>query len=300
MRALLLVLLLLGPPASAAVVRLRGGGTVTGTIVSATAKEVLVHTTAGEQRIETSEIVTIDYAAAAAPPPAAPSPAPSAAPPAGESQVWRNIEESRKQQLGITLGIGAPLSDVNLGVTGGGSGNNGDVGADLGLRYLYRAARPVDLGIDIDYFHRSATSSLNLLPAAESNVGGDTLLFMAVARWMPRRDRSVKPYLLGGVGGNYTTTSIDATPLPGFAWSDTVTDETRRIVSDSGWGLAATGRAGVEVDVSDPAVFSFEVGWVGLETTRAKATANGRALGIDEVSGPLHALVVLARYGWRF
>jgi hypothetical protein len=297
-RFALFVILSLALPARAAIVHLKGGARIEGTVVSATARDVLVHTSMGPRKIDASEIVSIDYAGQSPPPPAPAAAAPVPVPP--ETQVLRNIERSRRQQLAFTLGITAPLNDVDFRSIGGGDANNGDVGGHVGLRYLYRISEPVDLGVDFDYHHRGYTSSFGLLPSAEASVGGDTLLFMGLARWMPRRDRRVRPYLLGGGGLHQTSTIIDAVPQVGFAWSDTGTAEVRRLVDDSAWGMAMTGRAGVEMDVSDPAVFSFEVGWLGLDSQSYDATSSGRDLGLAGVKAPVHALVLSARYGLRF
>lgn len=279
-------------PSAAAVVILKDGGRLEGSIVSSTSKEVIIQTAAGSRRVEAERVQSIEYDSGTQLPPQA-----DAAP------AWAAYsKKDAKNLFSLGLGLAAPLSDVNFAAIGGGSASNGDVGPLIGMRFLRSVTNRFAAGLDIDYFHRGATDSPGLLPLANAEVSGDNLLFMGIARWHLVNSGSVRPYLLGGVGTSRTTTRVDAAPIPGFTWTDTNTDETRRLIDDSGWALATTARFGVDFDweFADPSVFSVEAGWTALSSRRFAATKSGRDLGLDSVSGPLHAFMLSARWSWRW
>jgi len=290
--AFLLLLFAAALPSRAAVVLLKDGGRLEGSIVSSTTKEVVIQTAAGSRRIEAERVQSIEYDSGTKLPPqadAAPAWAPDSA-------------KDAKNLFSLGLGLAGPLSDVNFGVIGGGSASNGDIGPLIGMRYLRAFSSRVAAGFDLDYFHRGATDSPGLLPMADASVRGDNLLFMGIARWFILDTKSVRPYLLGGVGMSRSSTRIDASPIPGFAWTDTNTDEVRRLVDDTAWAFASTARLGVDFDweFAGPSVFGLEAGWTGISNRRYAATRSGRDLGLDSVSGPLNVFMLAARWSWRW
>jgi len=295
-RILLLLVLLASAarPSAAAVVRLKDGGRIEGSVVSATTKEVVIQTAAGARRVDAERVQSIEYDAAPAPAPLEPAPAWSGA----------GLMSSRndKNLFSFALGMAAPLSDVDFGAIGGGRANNGDLGPLIGMRYLRSTSRRFAAGFDIDYFHRGGTDSPGLLPLADASVMGDNFLFMGVARWYIFEHGAARPYLLGGAGVSRSWTRIEAAPIPGFAWTDTDTAETRLLVDDSAWALASTARLGVDFDwdFAEPTVFSVEAGWTGLQSRRFGATRAGRDLGLESVSGPLQLFMLSARWSWRW
>lgn len=291
-----LALLAAASAADAAIVRLKDGGRVEGAVVSATAQEVVIQTPGGPRRIPGDQVQSIEYVAASAPAP----------PPSGYEIIGSGEPISRRNEgknlMSFGLGLAAPLSSLDFGAIGGGSASHGDLGPLIGLRYLRSLSPVLAAGVDFEYFHRGGTDSRGLLPRADASVFGDNVVFMGVGRWHLVGRGSVRPYLLGGLGVSRSWTRIDAAPVPGFAWTDTNTDETRRLVDDGVWALAGTARAGVDFDweFADPAVFSLEAGWTGLETKRYAATASGRDLGLDSVRGRLNLFMLAARWSVRW
>lgn len=294
-RALLVILLAATAiPAAAAVVRLKDGGRLEGGIVSATALEVVIQTAAGARRITADRVQSIEYESGA--PPSKPyNPAPAWSDYSSSSAEGKNI-------FSFGLGLAAPLSDVNFRPIGGGSANNGDLGPLVGVRYLRALTPRFAAGADLDYLHRGATNSPGLLPLADASVLGDNILFMGIARWYLIEHGAARPYLLGGAGASRSWTRIEASPIRGFAWTDTNTDEIRRLVDDSAWAFASTARLGIDFDweFANPSVFSLEAGWTAIESRRFAATKSGRDLGLLDVSGPLNLFMLSARWSWRW
>jgi opacity protein-like surface antigen len=297
--AALLLLLLVSAPAGAAVVRLKDGGRIEGTVVSSTKQEVLIQTSSGPRRIDAALVQSIEYDTSAP----ATTVVPSRAEPvgAGESAYGASSYDG-KNLLSLSLGLAAPLSDVSFAPIGGGSANNGDLGPLIGIRYLRSITKRFAAGVDFNYLHRSATDSPTLLPLANSSVFGDNIVLMAIARLHLTDRGSVRPYLLGGAGMSRSWTKIDAAPIPGFTWTDTNTDEVRRLVDDGAWTLASTARIGLDFnwEFADPAVFSLEAGWTGLQSRRFAATRSGRDLGLESVSGRLDLFVLAALWSVRW
>lgn len=290
---LLLLLAAAAAPAGAAIVRLKDGATIEGTVLSATAKELVIQTPAGPRRVDAALVSTVEYEAA----PLAERPRLTEAPPG--SEPWRSDE---KNSVSFAFGLAAPLDDVDFAAVGGGRANDGDLGPLLGVRYLRSFTSRFAAGADLDYLHRSATDSPSLLPLANASVFGDNLLLLAVARWRLIDHGVARPYVLGGAGASRSWTKIEAAPLPGFAWTDTNTDETRRLVDDEAWAFAAAARLGIDFnwDFADPAVFSVEAGWTALESRTYAATRAGRNLGLTSVSARLDLFTLAARWSLRW
>lgn len=270
--------------ANAATIYLTDGGRIEGTVVSATAQNVQVHTPYGVQTIPSNRIARIDYR---------------------NDQVPSSPSRTSREPLGndfVSLGLGfaAPVSRVDFSAAGGGSDDNGDVGFSLGLQYGHDIGRKVAAGFNVEYMGRGGTGSQSLVPEANTDVSGHSLLLLGTLKYSLVDRGAVRPYVLGGIGANRTSTVIDATPNEGFGWSDTNTGETRTLVDDSHWGLAYTARVGLDFMFSDPTFFSLEFGWNGLDNADAQATRSGRELGIENVTGDLNALTFAARWGWRF
>jgi len=208
--------------------------------------------------------------------------------------------EDLRQTFSIDLGFATPLSRVSLSSAGGGTGDNGNSGILFGGQYIYYMRPRLGAGFDFEYFNRSRTDSLGLLPNADTNVSGDTLLLLALLRYTLVNRGWVRPYILAGIGADRTSTEIDATPLLGFSWSDTGTGETRTLVDDSNWGFASTARFGIDFNATAPTFFSLELGWTELSNGRYDATPAGRDLGLGSVAGNLSVLTFGGRWGWRF
>jgi hypothetical protein len=283
----------------AAIVYLKEGGRLEGTVVSYTDQAVELDTTQGRVRIAADRVKSVDYGQA--------KPAPSAPPPAAER--WERPRRARpeeplfdppQQALSIDFGLAAPLNDVNFSAIGGGSASNGDVGPLIGFQYLYFTSPRVGWGGEFHYCARSTTDSPGLLASSDSHVFGDTLLLLGVMKYSLVERGSVRPYVLLGAGAHRTSTTIDARPMPGFAWSDTQTDERRRLVDDSATGFAGSARLGLDFGFADPGVFALEIGWTALGSASYGATPQGQALGLSQVRGPLNYFTFAGRWGWSF
>lgn len=296
-RIIVLLLVAAASAADAAIVRLKDGGRVEGTILSATPQEVTIQTAGGARRIDAAAIQSIEYET----PRAAETAATGAGVVVGSGEPLPSHRDD-KNLLSFALGMSAPLSDVNFGSIGGGSAGNGDLGPLLGIRYLRALNGGLAAGAEFEYIHRGGTRSPGLLPRADASVYGDNLMFMGLLRWHLVARGAVRPYLLGGAGVSRSSTRVDAAPNPGFAWTDTNTDESRRLIDGSAWAPAGTARFGVDFDweFAEPAVFSLEAGWTGVGDRRYAATARGRDLGLDSVKGSLSLFVLAARWSVRW
>jgi hypothetical protein len=292
------VLALAATAAQADVVFLKEGGRLEGTVASATDREVVLDTSQGRVSIDRSRVSSIDYAR--------PAPAPRRV----EYRVVRErpaepLFEPRNQSLSFDFGISVPLSGVdfsalNFSGVQGGTASNGDVGPLVGLQYLYYASPRMAWGAEVRYHSRTNTDSPGLVPFADASVSGDSLLLMGDLKLALADRGSVRPYVLFGAGAHRTSTTIDAQPVPGAAWSDTGTDEERRLVDGSMWGPALSVRLGLDFGFADPAVFAVEAGWTGLANAGYHPTPQGQALGLSSTSGTLNYFTLAGRWGWSF
>jgi hypothetical protein len=298
--AAVLMSALLAAPAGAATVYLRDGRRVTGTVVSATARDLELFTGSSTTRIPVSDISRVDYGEDAPPPaPPAPAPAPAPAPsrPASRDLLWK---EDRAQQLGIDLGLSIPTGDVDFSGAGGGTASNGDVSVSAGGHYLYFPRPRLGWGASVEYLSRGPTVSPGLLPAADSTVSGGSVALLGILKLILAPSETVQPYVLAGLGAARSWTVVDSQPRPGFVWSDTGTDEARRLVDGRAWTPAGTLRLGLDFWPSSPGVFGIEAGWTAVGAATHQATNEGRALGVQGVSGPLNIITIGGRWGWRF
>jgi hypothetical protein len=293
--------------ARAAVVYLKEGGRLEGVLVSSTDAEIVLDTSQGRVRVEMNRVRNVDYAQAAAP--AAPAAA-SPLPPEDADRFYRRRMfvpaasipfDERRQMLSLDFGLASPQSGIHFsGTAGGGSASNGDVGTAFGFQYLYFSSPRVGWGIEYHYYERGVAESQSLLPLSDSHVFGDTSLLLAVAKFSLTDGGPVRPFLLVGAGGHVSSTVVDSRPLQGYSWSDTQTNETRRLIDGGGAGLAASVRLGVDFGFIDPSVFSMEAGWTGLTSVSYQATTQGSALGISGASGPLNYFTLTGRWGLSF
>jgi opacity protein-like surface antigen len=293
-----LLLAALAVPASAAVVHLKDGSRVRGTVVSATARDVRVHTENGTLNIEADKISRIDYDEKEAEPERSAPEQVRYRPRAAEPE--RRSTGEAPQMFSINFGFSNPLSRVDFSSTGGGSGDNGDTGFVLGAQYAYYVTRRLAVGMNLEFMNRGQTNSHSLLPSANTDVFGNTMLVMPVLRYSLTSEGTARPYLLAGIGSNRTSTIIESTPDAGFIWDDTSSAETRTLVDESRWGLATTARFGIDFMLADPALFSVEFGWTGISNSDYAATRAGQDLGLEKVTGDLNILTIAARWGWRF
>jgi opacity protein-like surface antigen len=313
-RLILSLAFFISTAANAAVVYLKDGSQMRGTVVSATARDIKLQTPDGVLTIAADRIRRVDYSNDAepsdAPAPAEPAPAPPPRSTAIENEGYapsRTALGEGAQTFFIGLGLTAPLSRVDFSSTGGGTDSNGDAGLMLGTQYNYYLTNKLAAGFNVELMNRSATGSQSLVPDASTDVSGNSFLVLATLKYSLLNRGAVRPYVLGGVGANRTSTVIDATPNPGGLWcedSDPTcangTAETRTLVDERKWGLATTARFGLDFVLADPALFSLEFGWTGMPNSSYSSTQRGKELGLTNVSGNLDVFTVAAKWGWRF
>ncbi|MFI5348666.1 MAG: hypothetical protein ACHQ2Z_03910 [Elusimicrobiota bacterium] len=289
--------------AQGAIVYLKEGGRLEGALVSSTGAEVVLDTAQGRVRIDMDRVRDIDNTQGGTS-----AAAPAAAPPPEEYRVLRRRRaesaaqsEDGRQRLSVDFGLAAPLSAAAFaGTAGGGSANNGVTGPGFGLQYLYNTSPRFGWGLEYDYYQRNVSESASLLPLSNAFVFGDTSLLFGVMKVALADRGPVRPFVLLGAGAYLNSLTINAHPQQGYAWSDTQTGETRTLVDDTALGLAATVRVGLDFGFYDPSVFSLEAGWTGMTSADYQATAQGRALGITGVSGPLNYFMFNGRWGFSF
>lgn len=288
-------------PARAAVLILRDGTVYTGTVVSATAAEVVLYTPEGTRRIPAEAVRSIDYSAGG-PSPKLAAPAPPPAPPPFATPREPDDERlfgPRREHVSFEFGLAVPYSGISFAEAGGGTASDGDAGALFGLRWLHDLSSRWSAGGEFRFEGRSETDSPGLLPRADAGVSGQSVLFLGLARRTFGRE-APRPYLVVGAGPHHTDLTVDAAPKPGFVWSDTATAETRRLVDGDAWGVALAARAGLDLTAREPGVLSLEAGWTWLSRERYAATAAGRALGLTGVTAPVDLFTVAVRWGWGF
>jgi len=315
------VLVCFSPLASAATIYLKDGSQVRGTVVGATALDVQVQTDNGAVRIETDRIQRIDYSEAApAPTPTrtvapAPAPTPSARPevpyeeppsPYPARRRWRRMEVQEpdygdmKDSFSFDFGLASPMTRIGPDRTGGSSVLNGDSGARFGVEYLHEIGSRLSAGVDVHIFDRNSIDDNGLVPIAHSEISGDTFMTLAVLKYSLSSNRFVRPYVLAGVGPEYTSLVIDARPNGDYIWPDTGTWEPRRLMDDAKWGVGSRAALGLDFHPDAPFVTALEIGWIGAYNGRYKGTPDGQYMGLHSVTGSLSALSITARWGWRF
>lgn len=288
MKRALLLLLLSCACAEAAVVHLKDGRAVRGTVVSATARDLTLSTPEGTLTFDAANVSRVDYQDDL-PPPAAAPPAPARyefAPP--------------KNELGLGIGFTVPLGHVDLSGAGGGRVANGTVGAGFGVSWFRRLDDKYLLGLSFDYLTRGGHVTDNGIPAGRTELSGDSVILLLNAKRSFPTGSFARPYVRLGLGGHLTSTILDAQPQPGFVWSNTSTDETRRLADGGAWGMAYAAGVGADFDLGASTFFGLDVGWTGLESAKVRPTAAGRALGLGSSSPRLHLIGVSGRWGWRF
>lgn len=205
----------------------------------------------------------------------------------------------RLRQASIGFGLIEPVSRIRLGVPGGGSADNGDLGVQFGAQCVQFLTPRLGAGVEIDYLNRGGTLSTRLYPSADASVAGDAWVMLGVLRYALMDRGSARPFVLLGAGGAWNKTTVDVRPS---TWPDTATHETRRLIDGGAWVPAASARLGLDIDTdaASPGLVTVEAGWIGLGSASYAATPRGEARGVSGATGPLHVLTFTARYGWRF
>ena len=217
--------------AGAVVVTLKDGSALHGKVVGQTPDAVELATPDGTLHIGVDRILRIDYVEV----PALPLDLPLGGGSAGAAAA----SQEGKQMISLGFGLAQPLGRVDFKSIGGGAADNGDLGAQFALQYLYFLTPRLGAGLDVDYISRSGTVSEGLFRNASSSVNGDTWLMLGILRWSLREHGRWRPFVLAGAGGARNSETVDVRPAN---WADTNTQETRRLIDDSAWVPAASAR----------------------------------------------------------
>jgi opacity protein-like surface antigen len=176
--------------------------------------------------------------------------------------------------LDLGLGIGVPVSGLDLTRFGGGAERPGAAGFSINPRYLYQLRSHLAIGGELSYsnFPDRAVP----LGGGFGTAGGSAFTMEGIARYLFDPSARVSPYLIGGLGFNNYSATVRS---PGG----------NLLIDSSSAGLAMSAGAGVQADLSDQVVLSGEARW-------RLGTIDSGIFG----TGVYNALDFLARVGWKF
>lgn len=175
-------------------------------------------------------------------------------------------------------------------------------GVAAGARFLTRVAPALMLGGELQTLKPSERQSGVLIRNGYTNSKFESLLLLIEAKLMPRGKRRFRPYLMGGLGFHSTAMTIDTAPNTGFAWANTGTRETRKVVDTRKTAGALTLQAGADFPLSDRVVAGLSAAWYSLGKASYESTAvikqtNPTFAGIE---GPISSTCILVHLGMRF
>jgi len=179
----------------------------------------------------------------------------------------------------LKFGGAIPIESTSLGGPGSDAGGTGFI---LGLEYLRPISNRLSAGFEASFARRSKKDSTGSIANARTEASGSSRFFMTSIRWRFRPRRKITPHLGARLGAHNSNISIKATPLTGYAWSDTSTTETRTIIDDSKWGLAYGVTAGTEMPLGKSLDIGFEAQY--LTTSDSKYSLSTQASGMGLVA----------------
>jgi len=180
--------------------------------------------------------------------------------------------------LNPDIGLGVPLSELNLSRIGAGSQRPGDPGLAVGARYMYQTSERVSLGGQISHTNFGDRDFVE--PGLAGTIGGSLLTIEGLARYWLMPPKTVNPYVVAGLGINRFAAHVHET----FDPSEVLLD------SDS-IGLAASAGAGVEGRFGKDNSLA-----AGAELVYELATIDSGKFGSSALSG----LGLAGRVGYRF
>ena len=155
-------------------------------------------------------------------------------------------------------------------------------------------------GVEMNYTKRGDKDSQVLIPGSATNISGNSLTALGLARVSFRVDKKARPYLLGGFGMHKSKVAIKVTPNLGYTWANTGTREQRTFVEGSKSGLAGALRGGMEFDMGESGFIGFEGGWTIISEATYDATAAGQTAGLAGVKGGITNFDLFGRIGFKF
>lgn len=178
--------------------------------------------------------------------------------------------------ISMGLGLGVPVSNLDLGRFGGVGQSPGGAGFTAGPQYLYEVTPNWGLGGELLF--TDFTDKAFVLPRFGATIGSTLLTMQGVARYLFTPRRTLSPYVLGALGLNRFSARIHETQDPTDVLLDT--DST---------GVALALGAGLQAELTERLVGGGEARW-------SFNTLDSGKFGSSSMS----ALQFLARLGWRF
>ncbi len=188
------------------------------------------------------------------------------------SSVAALAEQKGDSLYDLGVGIGVPISGLDLARFGGGSEKPGETGLALSPQYLFQVSPAVGLGAELTYMNFPGASVS--LPGGPASSSGDLLAVEGVGRWLFDPSQSFSPYLIAGLGVE--------------RYAVTVEQGGTTILDSSSGGLTLSPGAGVRVDLGSRAEGMAELRWrLGAISRSRYGTGLSNALGL------------FLRLGWR-
>lgn len=162
-------------------------------------------------------------------------------------------------------------------------------GSAYGLRYLHSTTPYVAFGADVDFLRPADKNSDSLIANGRTSTSVDSSSLLGVVRLGPT-DEILRPYFLLGVGMHFSTVKVEATPKPGFGWSDTGTTETRTLIDSGGRGVAIKIQGGADYAFTDNFLAGGFLAWNSVGSATYDSTDQAKALGVNSIKGSMSAI----------
>lgn len=211
------------------------------------------------------------------------------------------LAADRRNNLVVNLGVGVPLTDLDLTDQGGGKDKIGKTGATFGLQYLYDVSPQLGLGADINGTAFGENASDVLIPGGHTTTKPTSSVYLAAVKFKFIPAGQVQPYVLGGFGFHRTSLDAKTAPQAGFVWADTGTRETRQMVDDSQTNYALAIGGGLDFPINDTVFMGVEGRYQHLgEVTFSTTPSAVQTFGVTSVKGPMNMFNFLAKAGFKF
>lgn len=193
--------------------------------------------------------------------------------------VWACANAAAQTKAGdsigsLGLGLGQPISGLNLARYGGGSEAPGSGGVAISPQFIRQLDPHLGLGGELTYQGFSDKAApRDARP--DLTVGGSLLTVELVARYLVTPEKTFSPYLIGGLG------------LSDF--SAHVKSGSSTLIDTNAMGLALSAGGGAQASLTESLLAMGELRW-------HLGTSDSEKFG----TGAVNALAVLLRLGWKF
>ena len=176
----------------------------------------------------------------------------------------------------------------------------GEGGGYAGLRYLLKLDKLVWLGVQLDGMNGGEHDSTTLLTDKNSHSELKESALLVVAKFQFRDGKTLRPYLLGGLGLHTAQVKLTAAPVAGKTWSDTGTVEQRTLIDDKQTGFGQTVEAGLDWYFAEHFGAST---FLAVETqgrSKFQSTAAAKSVGIGDSESAFGGLIFGVALAGRF